>query len=86
VCDVVYIEKIKQLVFDNEPCECFVTGVVRKATGVYQPGDTTGSSLVGYDYDPPYLAVDKYHVLYECKIAINKKPFLVHPDDIETLE
>lgn len=67
---------------EDRPC---VTGVVKKALGTYHRGcDYNG--LWGEDYVPPYLEVSSYVRLYECRVSLEDKPFLVHPDDIEVLE
>lgn len=86
-CTVEYdADKVKRLFFEDAGVEAFVTGVVRKATGMYVSG-SSHQSLDGYvEPDPAYLDIDKFHVLYECRPAINKKPFLVHPDDIEVIK
>jgi len=54
-----------------------IVGTSKKALGTY-------SKNRGYyeDYEQASLKVSRYVRLYECKINVNDKPFLVQPDDI----
>jgi hypothetical protein len=81
-CRVEYVEDDKKLLFTALPkgSTAKVVGVKKKATGRYVKGSLQG---LGDDYDPPYLKVDKYHILYEFKRLVTDEPFFVHSDDIE---
>ena len=78
-------EDNKRLLPFDFDATCLVTGVVRKALGKYEKASHY-RSLDGDEYEPAYLKVSEYVTLYECKVNITDKPFLVHPDDIEVLE
>lgn len=59
-----------------------VIGITRKATGTYKKGT--------YSYEEPseaFLAVDKYHVVYECRRDIkDRRVDLVLPEHLTKVE
>ena len=80
-CTVEYTdERKKELVFLDQQRPMLVVGIRRKAIGTYPSGH-----LIRFDseYCGPYLRVDKWLWLYECRKTMRSRPVLVHPDDID---
>jgi len=88
-CVVEYDEhNEKKVHYYGEPTHCCVTGVVKRALGKYVKG-CGYYSYCGDDtpvMEPARLDVSRYIWLYECRVDIDTKPFLVHPDDIEVIQ
>lgn len=81
VCTVAYDENEKRLFFEDYCRTVIIIGSVKRALGIYVPGQTY-HLIDASDADSPRLKVTKYVRLYECRTTFSGKPFLVHPDDI----
>ena len=73
-------------------CYCGNEGIIirktRKATGVYHRSyGGRGMTIDGYDeFEPAYLDVKEWYIVYEIAYNINNKPVLVLPEDIQSIE
>lgn len=87
ICFVDYdVHGNKDITYSEElPFEAVVVGSVKRALGKFSSGRSYLSLEGPVCDDPPRLIVSKYVRLYEVKVLLTDKPFLVHPDDIEVL-
>lgn len=82
-CDFVYQDYYKVIeYYDLDDPHACVIGLRKKAVGKYFSGKQL-FSFDGGDYIPPYLKVDKYHWVYECRSTLKGISFYVLPEDIE---
>jgi len=66
-----------------EPKEGIIVRKTRKATGTYT---SSGGGNEDGDFDPPYLSVDKWYVVYEVAYDIKRKSVIVSPEDLEVMK
>ena len=80
-CKVEYDEEgVRKLVFGDGVAQAVLVGRVKKALGVLVPAYASGE--FGEEWIPARLAVSKYVWLYECKVTLEGKVFLVDGKDL----
>jgi len=86
-CTVAYdVHGDKKLWFEDRARHGYIIGAIKRALGKYIKGHTRPITASYGRYEPARLKVSEYVRLYECRSRIDGKTFLVHPDDIETME